>query len=92
MSAEDHKTKSATRYIIGVFVIFYASLVPNVINAGMGYGIAFTWLPSLALFTQLFYGIGNIVLYEVLNKAYIAKVKYICGSLCSVEKYPLSKH
>ena len=86
MSVEDQETRSATRYIIFVFVMFYVSLVPSLVNAGMGPGNSFTWLPSLALFTHFLYGIGNVVLYGVLNKAYVAKIKSICGSLCPVRK------
>ena len=85
---ENKESRSATNYIIGVFIMFYISLIPTLVYAGLQVmsknkaRTDFTWLSSLALFTHLLYGIGNVVLYGVLNKAYVAKIKSICQSLC----------
>ena len=91
-TAEDPETLSANRYIIGVFIMFYVSIIPSFVHAGFEMmsknspETDFSWLTSTALFTHLLYGVGNVVLYGILNKAYVAKIKSICGSLCPVAK------
>ena len=72
--------------------MFYVSLIPSLFYAGFQMMAKhtpetdFTWLTSLALFTHLLYGIGNVVLYGLLNKPYVVKMKRIYGSLWPVRK------
>ena len=87
----DQETRSATRYTIGIFIMLYLSSMPTIayvvlymINSR--YKTDFSWLVSLGMLGQLLYGIGNVVLYGVLNKAYVTKIKSICQPLCPVVK------
>ena len=91
-TAEDKETRSATRYIIGVFIMFYVSIIATAVHEGLNLTtkdsseIDLNWLTSIVLFTQLLYGIGNVMLYGALNKAYVTQIKSICGFLCPVVK------
>ena len=89
-TVEDKETQSETRYIRNVFVMFYVSIIPNLVLV-ISFMIKIdtsgaVWLTSFALFTNLLYGIGNVVLYGVLHKAYVTTVKSICRLLCPVAR------
>ena len=91
-TAEDKETRSATRYIICVFIMFYVSIIATAVHEGLNLTtkdsseIDLNWLTSIVLFTQLLYGIGNVILYGALNKAYVTQIKSVCGYLCPVVK------
>ena len=74
---EDSETKSATRYIIGTCIMFYISIIPSValvlfcprsgsIESSCNRLLAFV------LSAHVMYGIGNVILFGLLNKTYVA--------------------
>ena len=91
-TVEDKETRSATRYITSVFIMFYVSIIPSIVYAGVEKVTKddpeadFTWLVSLSLFAHFLYGIGNVIMYGVLNKAYVAQIRSIFEPLCAAGK------
>ena len=91
-TGEENDTKSATRYIIGTFIMFYVSLIPTVIllvvyiTKDDNSEIDVTWLEVLTFLAHVLYGVGNTLLYGALNKAYIVKIKSMCGALRNIVK------
>ena len=91
---EDAETRAATRYIIGTCIMFYISIVPSVAfvvfcEATESLEAICNGLTALSLLAQVTYGIGNVILYGLLNKTYIAVMRSMCRHLCNADKvYP----
>ena len=93
-TGEDAETRSATRYIIGTCIMFYISIVPSVAliifytTTERFEGIR-DGLIAFSLLAHVIYGIGNVVLYGLLNKTYVAMMRTMFRNLCNAVKvYP----
>ena len=88
MNEEDREVRSAARYVIGTCILFYSTVALTfvfvIINLSMeiktDLNRIFQWV---AVGIHAFYGIGNVVLYGLMNHAYVAKIKNIIGTRCS---------
>ena len=92
MTTEDKETRAATIYVIGTCILFAVSILPTLVLMAVylakddSFNPDISWLEVLTLLAHLMYGIGNVVLYGILNKAYVGSVRKICRSLYTVVK------
>ena len=93
--SDDGEIRSATKYVIGICVMFYCSVVPlflaiylNTAVGIPGNGLVRTFF-RIAAAGQALYGIGNVVLYGFLNPSYVQKIIFIFRMIfCKQRVFP----
>ena len=92
MTSEDREVKSAANYVIGTCIMFYCSVLPlvavmslNVIGEDLSNHISRALL-ILVMTCQTLYGVGNIILYGVINPTYQQRIKTIFRRYCCKSK------